>query len=560
MKPLYLLLLLTCNTAIGQITVDGSATQASIANNAPAINVDAALTVTTSLTIPQFIVKISNFSSGDVLATNSTLPTGITSSYNAATGVLSISGNGTAAQYQQLLRNVTFRTTSSVTTARSVVFQAGDGTVQLYNNHYYKLISGGLGFTAAKALAASQTLFGWTGYLPAITTAGENSFIFNSIGKGWIGASDDYTEINAALGTSTFANQAASENRWYWVTGPEKGTQFSTGATIISGQYAAWNSGEPNNSSGENFAENVYPNNGSWNDAQGANLNNTLVEFGTTGAVVDILHTRTIAMIATQLNIAAPDVPYQLHDAAVSVDAAITGYSVSTFTAGRITVSSGFKTGDAITWGSLPANFTASYNSTTGVVTMSSSVAAPIADWQAAFRTVKFSSASNVVGNRTITFSLGNLVAFSNGHFYEYVSTGSAWAAAKTAAEGRSYLGLQGYLVTIMSATENEFIRQTSAADAWTGASDDYSYINAATGATTYANQTASEGKWYWTTGPEKGTQMTTGNAPNGTSLPPVAGSTYNNWNTGEPNNTSSNENAGTIYSSGANAGKWNDL
>ncbi|RYY57431.1 MAG: T9SS type A sorting domain-containing protein, partial [Chitinophagaceae bacterium] len=40
----------------------------------------------------------------------------------------------------------------------------------------------------------------------------------------------------------------------------------------------------------------------------------------------------------------------------------------------------------------------------------------------------------------------------------------------------------------------------------------------------------------------------------------PVAGSTYNNWNTGEPNNTSSNENAGTIYSSGANAGKWNDL
>jgi hypothetical protein len=119
-------------------------------------------------------------------------------------------------------------------------------------------------------------------------------------------------------------------------------------------------------------------------------------------------------------------------------------------------------------------------------------------------------------------------------------------------------MGLQGYLATITSSAENDFIKQKIGTDAWIGLTDQYTEINAATGTTTYASQLAAEGKWYWVTGPEKGTQITTANASgSGTGTP--FGSAFNNWNAGEPNNVGA-ENYAEIYASGTNSGKWNDL
>ena len=49
-----------------------------------------------------------------------------------------------------------------------------------------------------------------------------------------------------------------------------------------------------------------------------------------------------------------------------------------------------------------------------------------------------------------------------NGHYYERVDcpamTGCTWAVAKASAEARSYGGVQGYLATITSAAEENFI------------------------------------------------------------------------------------------------------
>lgn len=46
-----------------------------------------------------------------------------------------------------------------------------------------------------------------------------------------------------------------------------------------------------------------------------------------------------------------------------------------------------------------------------------------------------------------------------NGHFYELVVSGHLdWHAAKTAAEGMFFQGIQGHLVTILSADEQTFI------------------------------------------------------------------------------------------------------
>jgi beta-lactamase regulating signal transducer with metallopeptidase domain len=76
-----------------------------------------------------------------------------------------------------------------------------------------------------------------------------------------------------------------------------------------------------------------------------------------------------------------------------------------------------------------------------------------------------------------------------NGHFYEVVKTeGVLWKHALAIAERRKYEGMRGYLVTITSKAENDFLARNfgSSGEAWAGGSD-----------------AASEGNWKWVCGPE---------------------------------------------------------
>ncbi len=543
-----------------QISVTGTSSSVQVGNNAPAVVVDASLSVSTAHAIGSFTVSISNFSAGDVLAYTGSLPSGVTANYASGSGILTFSGNASASSYQALLRTVTFSTTSSSTTSRTITFTAGDGASTYYstNGHYYAFISGSFNWTTAKSNAAGKTLFGMQGYLVTVTNAAENTLVNSLSGKGWLGASDDFTHINAATGATTFANQSAAEGNWYWVTGPEKGTKFSTGSSVIT--YANYAGGEPNNSGGtEHYLENAWAG-GAWNDSQVGAGHGYIVEYGGIPGdpSIDVTHAVTIVMVATQIKTAGGLTSYTLLQPTTVVDPSLTLTSTGNITNARVTIAGNFFAGDILSYtGTLPSGVTSSYNSTTGVLSFNGT--ATPANWQALLRTVGFYSSSNNSANRTITFSVGNLVANSNGHFYESITTAANWATAKANATGRTYMGLTGYLATITSATENDFIKQKIGTDAWIGLSDSYTEINSATGTTTYANQSASEGKWYWVTGPEKGSQITTTNALNTSSTGTPFGSAYNNWNNAEPNNVGS-EHYGEIYASNANPGKWNDL
>jgi hypothetical protein len=565
MKTIFtVVLLLAISThSFSQVTVNGSSSATSAPNNGPAIVVDNALTVSTSSSLPRFTVSVaSNFSSGDVLSYTGALPSGVSASYASGTGVLTFTGSATAANYQALLRTVTFSTTSSSTASRTITFSASDPSLSYNssNGHYYQYVSGSFSWTAAKADAAAKNFFGAQGYLATITNSTENTFVNNLSGKGWLGASDSYSEINAATGTTTYASQANSEGKWYWVTGPEKGTLFSNGSSVVT--YANWASGEPNNSGSlEHYAENSWAS-GYWNDGQVGGPIGYILEYGGSAGdpSLDLTHSRSITMVATQLKTVTASTNYKLHDASVYVDPALTLYSAGNITDAKVTISGNFNPGDALSYtGSLPTGVAVSgtgYNATTGVLSFSGTTTP--SSWQTLLRTVRFNSSSNIIGDRDITFSVGNQVAFTNGHFYESVTSTANWSTAKTNAAAKTYLGLQGYLATITSSAENDFVKQKIGTDAWIGLTDQYTEINAATGVTTYASQSAAEGKWYWVTGPEKGTQITTTNASgSGTGTP--FGSAFNNWNPGEPNNLGP-ENYAEIYASGTNSGKWNDL
>ena len=118
------------------------------------------------------------------------------------------------------------------------------------------------------------------------------------------------------------------------------------------------------------------------------------------------------------------------------------------------------------------------------------------------------------------------------------VTEGASWKNAKTAAEGKTFNGLNGYLATITSAEENAFILSKLPSTSWIG-----------------ANDVATEGTWTWISGPEAGTTIYTGGDT-------VSGQ-YTNWNSGEPSNSNHDglyENYAAFYAAGTEAGKWNDV
>ena len=229
-------------------------------------------------------VSIDNGQSGDVLGWSNSLATsyGISGSYNSTTKVLSFTGSATTAQYQEVLRSVNYSNASGTpTTDRSISFNVGLNTLyNPLNGHFYEYISSGLSWQAAFAAATNRTFQGMRGYLATVTSQAENDFIQTKLqADAWIGASDDFNYINAAVGSTLYANQSASEGKWYWVSGPEAGTQFMTSnGSPISGKYSNWRGGEPNNAGNENYAE--FYVSGGWNDLNGSQGLPYVVEYG----------------------------------------------------------------------------------------------------------------------------------------------------------------------------------------------------------------------------------------------------------------------------------------
>jgi hypothetical protein len=268
------------------ITLGGTSSNLSATYNT-ATTVDPNLTITSNGNITGFRVQISQtYTSGDVLDYTGTLPTGITQSWNSTTGVLSFNGTTSAANWQTLLRTVRFKSTSATCYAnlRRITFVAGTVYYNPLTEHYYEYVAGSTTWTNAYTVSSAKSYFGRAGYLATMSSEAENNFIWKLMSSdAWFGACDDYLYVNAALGTSTFASQSAIESKWYWVSGPEKGTNFSNGnvsPVTVTGQYAKWAGGEPNNSGNEHYGQFYSSNNGQWNDLPNTTLGGYICEYG----------------------------------------------------------------------------------------------------------------------------------------------------------------------------------------------------------------------------------------------------------------------------------------
>jgi hypothetical protein len=274
--------------------VDAQATSISMGGTAATLTatyntatfVDPNLTITANGTITNFRVQISQtYTSGDVLDFTGTLA-GVTGSFNTTTGVLVFTGTATAANWQTLLRTVRFKSTSSTCYAnqRRVTFTAGSVYYNPLTEHFYEYVAGTISWTGSYTSATGKSYFGRAGYLSTMLSSAENNFVWKIMpSDAWFGACDDYTYVNAALGATTYASQAAVEGKWHWVTGPEKGTLFSNGngsPVTATGKYANWAGGEPNNAGSEHYGQFYSSNNGMWNDLPNTTLGGYICEYG----------------------------------------------------------------------------------------------------------------------------------------------------------------------------------------------------------------------------------------------------------------------------------------
>lgn len=165
----------------------------------------------------------------------------------------------------------------------SVSSQAGNITFNSDNGHYYQLIDFsdlGQRFDWEEAKAYSETLIhdGMQGYLATVTSAAEDTFIWNLGAQGFfLGAFDNSIEVNGVW----------EHQVWQWVTGES----FS---------YQNWTDGEPNHwqdgfsGTADNEDYLMYwweigGNGGWWNDTNidSSYYEDDVINFTTAGFVVE---------------------------------------------------------------------------------------------------------------------------------------------------------------------------------------------------------------------------------------------------------------------------------
>lgn len=138
------------------------------------------------------------------------------------------------------------------------------------------------------------------------------------------------------------------------------------------------------------------------------------------------------------------------------------------------------------------------------------------------------------LGAGTITVSpTSPTIVYSSvtGNFYEVSTVNKNFFDAKADAESRTLNGAAGYLATVTSKAEFDYIKAKAGLSSriWLGASD-----------------SAVEGEWRWVGGPENGQQFWQGGS-GGTAVNGM----FSDWNGGEPNNCCGGEDYLEIVTSG---------
>ncbi|WP_321815543.1 MULTISPECIES: DUF4347 domain-containing protein [unclassified Paraburkholderia] len=367
---------------------------------------DAASTTLSSATV----ALTGNFHAGeDVLSfTNDGSTMGnIVASYNAATGVLTLSSTGasaTLAQWQAALRSVTYTdvavTPNSAT--RTVSFQINDGsqssptatrTVTVTDTDQTPLLSDSGGSTSYVAGASATAIDSGLSVSDLDNTTLSTATI--SISSGFVNG-DALSYVN----TGSFGNIVGVYNAGTGVL-----TLSSSGATATLAQWQA--------------ALDAV----SFSTASGASGGTRTVSFSVNDGVKSsaaLTHDVVVAsgpMVTTDSGSASFVAGDNSASTPVTIDSGLTLSDAlsSTLASATVSITGNFQAGEDVLWftndGSTMGNIAASYNAATGVLTLSSNGAsATLAQWQSALSSVMYTDTA-VTPNpatRTVSFQIND--------------------------------------------------------------------------------------------------------------------------------------------------------
>ncbi|WP_163714098.1 PKD domain-containing protein [Mangrovibacterium lignilyticum] len=192
----------------------------------------------------------------------------------------------------------------------------------------------------------------------------------------------------------------------------------------------------------------------------------------------------------------------------------------------KVSIANYKKGAESLACKSSGSSITTSWNNNTGTLEMKGN--ATVEEFEAAIDNTWYYNLTPIPDTtpRHIAISLNDADFLpATGHFYQFVQEWDVkWTAAKVAAAAKTLYGMQGYLATITSKVENDFIWTKISGVGWIGASD-----------------SEVEGDWKWMTGPEAGTLFWRGTYLNGQAI----NGAYSFWGNGEPNNVNGEYNGG---------------
>ena len=533
--------------------------------------------------------------------------------YSSWTGISEVNFIGTPSNIEAALNSIALNTTS---------LAAGEIKLQVYitsqvdntffnpiNGHIYKFVSGNISWTDAASAALQSTYEDESGYFVTITSSQEDSYINNRTNATnvWIGLSDKDTEGDfvweqgpeaGTLIRSGSTNVSGQYNNW------------STGEPNNSGGnedyiIAKYNGGTQWNDFGETSAyvglvQGYLVEYGTWTDPQQLTFPSTqksqvvytqvqdlsnatitpIPAYTATGSAVEpsleVDYFGTALVLGTDYNVtytgnvtagtatvtitgignyvgtnsatfqvveltppSGIDVPANTSSFTLTDTYSMAGYDAATnYKVSVVAIGSAVDAGatfDVTTTSGLSLD--AGYSSWTGVGEVNF-IGTP-SNIEAALNSIVLNTSALPAGEIKLQVYITSQVANAffnpiNGHIYEFVSGNISWTSAASAALQSTYEGESGYFATITSAQEDSYINnRTNATNVWIGLSDK-----------------DTEGDFVWEQGPEAGTLIRSGSTN-------VSGQ-YNNWSTGEPNNSGGNEDYIIAKYNGGT--QWNDF
>ncbi|MCF2148535.1 putative Ig domain-containing protein [Desmonostoc muscorum LEGE 12446] len=385
------------------ITAVNDAPVASATNSALAYSENATTVIDSGITLSD--IDSTNLSSATVSITAGfasgqdtlafTAQNGITGSYNSTTGVLTLTGSSTVANYQTVLRSITYNNSSDnpTTTPRTVSFVVNDGTANS------TAVSRNINITAVNDAPVATATNSALAYTENATTAIDSGITVSDTDSSNLASATVSITSGFISGQDTLAFTAQNG-----ITGSYNS---STGVLTLTGSSTVANY--------QTVLRSITYNNSSDNPTTTPRTVSFVVNDGTANSTAVTRNINITAVNDAPVATATNSALAYTENTTTAIDSAITVSDTdsSNLVSATVSITSGFISGQDTLAFTAQNGITGSYNSSTGVLTLTGS--STVANYQTVLRSITYNNSSDnpTTTPRTVSFLVNDGTANS---------------------------------------------------------------------------------------------------------------------------------------------------